>query len=391
MRDLASLPNEEFRARFRAWLAVNYPHEWRQDMRRPFRRLRGADYKRWLGMLYAAGWRGIAWPKEYGGHGLDFTKQLIFHEELELVSAARVVDTAETQLGPTLIIYGTEEQKKAYLSKILSGEHVWAQGYSEPNAGSDLASLRMQADLVGDHFVVNGQKIWTTAATDATHIFVLVRTDKMAKKQAGISFLLSEITAPGITVRPIINLVGEDEFCEVFFDNVRIPVENLVGGLNQGWTVAKALLGYERVFIGSPALAGKALELAERLVEERGLGSDTGVADRLAALAADLHDYRLLYAEKCDTLVEGGAPGPEFSVLKLFVTELLQRLTEFNQDIAGSGGAIVGDVLIGGTVTDLHWQNMMSRPPTIFAGANEVQRDIVAKAVLGLPSVRRSS
>src|SRR5690606_18518506 len=271
------------------------------------------------------------------------------------------------------------------LPKILSCEHVWCQGYSEPNAGSDLASLRTAAVRDGDDFVVNGQKIWTTHATDSTHIFVLVRTGKYPKKQLGISFLLIDLKTPGITVRPIVNLAGEDEFCEVFFDDVRVPAGNLVGEIDQGWTVAKALLGYERIWIGSPALCGKALALAHPLVREMQLTDDRGVMDRLAQLQVDLHDYRLLYTEVCDGIAAGGKPGPEVSMLKVYASELLQRLTEFNQEVAAEYGALVGDIEIGSTLVDLHWQFMMARPVTIFAGANEIQRDILAKTVLKMP------
>lgn len=382
--DLNALDDHVFRLQLREWLAQNYPAHQKQDHHRPFRRLRGDDATSWMQLLHKDGWRCPAWPREFGGMGLDFRKQLIYHEELEHAGVARIIDLGETQLGPTLIQCGTVEQQAEYLPKILSCEHVWCQGYSEPGAGSDLASLRTSAERDGDEFVVNGQKIWTTHATDSTHIFTLVRTGKYPKKQLGISFLLIDLKTPGITIRPIANLAGEDEFCEVFFDDVRVPSQNLVGEIDQGWTVAKTLLGHERVWIGSPALAGKALALATTLVRDLHLAGDLGVMDRLGQLTADLHDYRLLYAEICDGIAEGGKPGPEVSMLKVYASELLQRLTEFNQEIAAEYGGIVGDVQIGATLADLHWQFMMARPVTIFAGANEIQRDILAK-VLGMP------
>jgi alkylation response protein AidB-like acyl-CoA dehydrogenase len=377
--------DDDFRLRFRAWLQEHYPSQWRQDHRRPFRRLRGEEANSWLRTVHEHGWRAPAWPREYGGMGLSFRKQLIYHEELEHAGVARIIDLGETQLGPTLIKLGNDEQKREYLPKILDCRQVWCQGYSEPNAGSDLASLRTQAVLDGEHFVVNGQKIWTTHANDSSHIFLLVRTGKYPKKQQGISFLLVDLKTPGIRIQPILNLAGEDEFCEVFFDDVRVPKQNLVGQIDDGWTVAKALLGYERVWIGSPALCGKALALAEQLLIETGQGSDAGVTDRLAQLAADLHDYRLLYAETCDRIAAGGQPGPEVSALKVYASELLQRITRFNADIGAEYGGVVGDVVLGNTLTDLHWQSMMALPPTIFAGANEIQRDIIAKTVLKLP------
>ncbi|MFT4917676.1 MAG: alkylation response protein AidB-like acyl-CoA dehydrogenase [Zhongshania aliphaticivorans] len=384
------MDDADFRAEFRAFLAEHYPAELKQDFHRPFRRLRGEPANDWLRTLQAHGWRAPAWPRESGGMGLSFRKQLIYHEELEHAGVARIIDLGETQLGPTIIKMGSPEQSEHYLPRILNCEHVWCQGYSEPNAGSDLASLRTSAELDGDEFVVNGQKIWTTHANDSTHIFTLVRTGKFEKKQQGISFLLIDLDTPGISIRPIINLAGEDEFCEVFFENVRVPKANLVGELHQGWAVAKALLGYERVWIGSPALAGKALALGEHLVQQLGLEGDRGVMDELAQLQADLHDYRLLYSRTCDAIADSGkAPGPEVSMLKVYASELLHRLTEFNVEVGAEYGAVVGDVAIGGDSTadmqaDLYWQLMMARPVTIFAGANEIQRDILAKTVLGL-------
>ncbi|MES2320772.1 MAG: acyl-CoA dehydrogenase family protein [Pseudomonadota bacterium] len=383
---LAALPEEEFRARLRAWLEQYYPAEWRQDHRRPFLRLRGEHLSTWLRLLNEHGWRAPAWPLEYGGMGLSFRKQLIYHEETERAKVARIIDNGETQLGPTLIKCGTEAQRSYYLPRILDCTDIWCQGYSEPGAGSDLASLRTQAIREGDEFVVSGQKIWTTHATEGTHIFTLVRTATGPKKQFGISFLLIDLHAPGVTIRPIANIAGEDEFCEVFFDAVRVPAENLVGELDQGWNVAKALLGHERIWLGSPALAATALELAQALVAAGGLSDDLGVTDRLSVLQADLHDYRLLYAEICNDIAARDAqPGPEVSVLKVYVSELLQRITEFSVDIGAEDGGMTGDVCVNGLNTDLHWQLMMARPVTIYAGANEVQRDILAKSVLKMP------
>src|SRR5690606_18776481 len=337
-----------------------------------------------LQLLHRDGWRAPAWPREYGGLGLSFRQQLIYHEELERVGAARVIDFGDNQLGPTLIQCGNAAQKAYFLPRILSGEHIWCQGYSEPGAGSDLAGGRTAALRAGDEFIVNGQKIWPTHAQESTHVFALVRTGQYAKKQQGIGFPLIDLKSPGITIRPIVNLGGEDEFCEVFFDDVRVPAANLVGTVDEGWAVAKALLGYERIWVGSPALAGKAMALAHQLVRELGLADDVGVCDRLAQLTADLLDYRQLYAETCDAVAAGGVPGPEVSMLKIYMSELLQRLTEFNHEIAADYGGIVGDVTINRLRTDLHWQFMLSRPITIYAGANEIQRDILAKTVLGM-------
>ncbi|MGE0388256.1 MAG: acyl-CoA dehydrogenase family protein [Gammaproteobacteria bacterium] len=384
--DPGLLPDDEFRARLRAWLAGYFPTEFRTDLRRPFRRLRGADAVRWNRLMLEHGWRAPAWPREYGGMGLSFRKQLIYAEEFARARVARIIDMGESLLGPVLMQFGTQAQKDRYLPPMLTYEHVWCQGYSEPNAGSDLASLRTQAVRDGDHFVVNGQKIWTTHATDATHIFALVRTGKFPKKQQGISFLLIDMATPGVTVRPINNIAGESEFCEVFFDDVRVPVDELVGTLDEGWNIAKAQLGHERVMNGAPVLINRALELSQVLVDGIGRGTDLGWLDRLAQLTADAHDYRLLYSEICDRTAAGEAPGPEVSVLKIYASELVQRITEFNVELAAEHGAIVGDAVIGDAVVDLHWQVMMVRPISIFAGANEIQRNILAKAVLKMPS-----
>ncbi|MEM5388780.1 acyl-CoA dehydrogenase family protein [Paraburkholderia phymatum] len=388
-QDCNALPDEEFRRQFGHWLDTHYPPEFCQDHRRPFRRLRGEDHRRWVRMLYEAGWRAPAWPREAGGMGLSFRKQMVYQQEMERIGAARMIDNGETQLGPTLIHCGSEAQRREYLPKILSGEQVWAQGYSEPNAGSDLASLRTRAVRDGDGFVVDGQKIWTTHAQECTHIFTLVRTGapgQYAKKQQGISFVLIDLSLPGITIRPIVTIAGESELCEVFFDGVRVPATNIVGEIDRGWDVAKALLGHERVWLGSAAMAARALKLAHLMVLETGQQEDTGVMDRLAQLTADLHDYKLLYAQVCDEIaIDDTQPGPEVSMLKIYISELQQRITEFNAEVAGEYGGVVGDVEVGDTLTDLHWQLMMARPVTIFAGCNEVQRDILAKAVLHMP------
>jgi alkylation response protein AidB-like acyl-CoA dehydrogenase len=237
--------------------------------------------------------------------------------------------------------------------------------------------------------VVNGQKIWTTHARECTHIFALVRTGapgQYPKKQQGISFLLIPLNLPGISIRPIMTLAGETELCEVFFQDVRVGADSLVGEIDRGWDVAKALLGHERIWLGSPAMAEQALRLAEQVVVETGQAGDPGVTDRLTQLTADLHDYRLLYAQICDQVAENDAQPPaEVSMLKIYVSELQQRITEFSTEVAGEYAGAIGDTRIGSLLTDLHWQLMMARPVTIFAGCNEVQRDILAKSVLRLP------
>lgn len=389
--DLDAMPDDGFRLYLRRWIADNYPAHLRQDDRRPFLRLRGDDMTNWLKLLNDNGLRAPAWPKAYGGMGLSFTRQLIYQQEMERAGVGRIIDTGETQLGPTLMTWGTDEQKAYYMPRILECADVWSQGYSEPGSGSDLASLKTRADLQGDEFVVNGQKIWTTHATDATHVFALVRTGRFEKKQQGISFLLIDLKSPGISIRPIRNIAAEEEFCEVFFDDVRVPAGNLVGKLHEGWSVAKSLLGHERIWLGSSAMAGSALALAERLLQALGLIEDRGVMDRYAQLQADLQDYQQLYGQMCDHIASGdGEPGPEASILKVYISELLQRITEFNADIAGEYGGVVGSFALEGLTVDLHWALMMARPVSIYAGTNEVQRDILAKNLLKMPGVPKT-
>jgi 3-oxochol-4-en-24-oyl-CoA dehydrogenase len=381
----ADLDDDVFRLALREWLAANYPPEWRKDSLRPFRRLRAGDLVTWIRRLNAAGLRGSAWHAEYGGMGISFRRQRIYHDEMDRARVARVVEFGEQLLGPVLMAYGTPAQKATLLPRILNGDDIWCQGYSEPNAGSDLASLTTRAVLEGDRFVVSGQKTWTTHAQDATHMFALVRTDTTARKQEGISFLLLDMRAPGVEVRPILNTAGEEEYCEVFLDGVETARGNLVGEINQGWTVAKALLGHERVHVGSPGLCRNALDLARAVVDAMGLGDDQAVADGLAGLAADLHDYEAFYEETCEAIEATDGIPRDVSLLKIYATELQQRICEFMAEVAGEYAGFSDEGLIGDLRADIHWQLMMSRPITIFGGANAVQRDIVATSILGLP------
>jgi alkylation response protein AidB-like acyl-CoA dehydrogenase len=287
-------------------------------------------------------------------------------------------------LGPLVIRHGTAAQQQFFLPKILTGEHIWCQGYSEPNAGSDLAALRTEAVLDGEHFVVNGQKIWTSLAMDANWIFCLVRTDKTAKKQDGISFLLIPMDSPGITIRPIRNLDMHDEFCETFFDDVRVPKGNIVGQVNKGWTMAKNLLGFERIGIGSPRQSAYALSRLKLLAERMGVWDDPTFQDRYGRLRLDLADHKVLYETFVEKVRRGEPLGPDVSMLKIHQTELFQRITEAMLEVAGEEGALFGP--IGGN-RDLNpaGQFIQSRPSTIYGGSNEIQRNVIAKNVLELP------
>jgi alkylation response protein AidB-like acyl-CoA dehydrogenase len=326
------------------------------------------------------------WPRQYGGMGLSAAKHMIYVEEWGRLGCPRIPDHGIGLVGPLLIQYGTEEQKAHYLPRILSGEHVWCQGYSEPNAGSDLASLRTSAELDGDVFVVTGQKIWTTLAHCANWIFVLVRTERDAKvRQKGITVLLLDLTSPGVRVRPIENLRGETDFCEVFFDNVRVPLKNLVGKINEGWTVAKSVLGHERIFLGAPTRPEYALERLRRLAESRGAFEDPAFLSRFARLRLDLYDLGSAFERYAKVLRAGGELGADVSALKIFTTELYQRITEEILMIAGEEARLADDLAAGDIEIDAMNLFLDSRSPAIFGGSNEIQRNILAKAVLQLP------
>jgi len=381
MTDWNALSDDAFREEVRRFYAEHYP----AHLRNVIGYLTWDEQRDWYRILHAKGWAAPNWPREHGGMGLDAAKLLVFHEER--LDAARGPDFGGTvMLGPVLMKFGTPEQKAHYLPRILSGEHLWAQGYSEPGSGSDLAALRTEAVLDGDEFVVNGQKIWTTWALDCNHIFALVRTDKTVKKQEGISFLLIDLKSRGITVRGIRNLAGRHAFCEVFFDNVRVPKENLVGGLNKGWTVSKALVGHERLLIGNPRHCLFALGRLEAVARAQGLMDDAGFVDRYTQLVLDVEDLGATYGRYCDLVRRGEQLGPDVSMLKIWATETLQRITELMVEAAGDAGGTEGMIDFGGEPIDVLTPFYIARPTTIGAGTSEIQRGIMAKFVLNLPS-----
>jgi alkylation response protein AidB-like acyl-CoA dehydrogenase len=378
--DFNAIDDAAFRQVARDFIETHYP-----DIPRFMqRRLHWHENKPWYSILAREGWLCPAWPRQHGGMGLAAAKQLILIEEFERFGCARVSDVGIVMLGPLLIRYGTEAQKAFFLPKIVSGEHVWAQGYSEPNAGSDLAALRTEAVLDGDEWVVNGQKTWTTLGNDANWMFILARTDKTVKKQAGISFLLVPMDRPGVTVRPILNLDLHDEFSEVFFDDVRVPKDHLVGAVNDGWTMARALLGDERVFIGSPRLSTDALSRLKRMAQRAGAWDDPAFQDRYTRLRLDLEDHSALFATYVDKLRRGEDIGPDVAMLKLFQSELFQRISDALLETAGESAALLtpfeGDRQMQAAATFL-----LARPITIFGGSSEIMRNLLAQRVLGLP------
>jgi len=381
-RDYNALSEEDFRHEVRAFVEAEYP----PHLRYVLHRARWREMKDWWRKLDAKGWIAPNWPREWGGMALDAGKMVIYLEELERHGVARPPDQGITQVGPLIMRFGTGAQQKHYLPRTRSGEYLWCQGYSEPNAGSDLAGLQTAAVLEGDHFVVNGQKIWTSLADDATHIYLLARSDKTAKKQQGISFLLVDLKTPGITLRPIRNLAGHEEFCQVFFDDVRVPREALVGGLNDGWTVAKALLGFERLGIGSPRRPQYALNRLELVARAKGLLEDTGFVDRFIALKLDIEDGAALYGRFVEQVKRGEPLGPDVSMLKIWTMETWQRLSELLVEAGAEQGVIAGVQDAGGVEADFLNPFYYSRPATIYGGSSEIQRNILAKYVLKLPS-----
>jgi len=383
MSDWNAMSDEAFRAEARAFFENEFPAEFKFLPRR----MRWSECRSWYLKLSKKGWVAPNWPREHGGMGLSPSKLLIYFEETERAGVGRMPDQGITMVGPTLIRFGNDAQRKHYLPKILAGDATWCQGYSEPNAGSDLASLRTEAVLDGDDYVINGSKIWTSMAHDATNIYVLARTDKQAKKkQEGISFLLVDMKTPGITLRTIRNIAGHEEFCQVFFDNVRTPKENLVGELHKGWTIAKGLLGFERLNIGSPRRPLQALEKLEMLAQARGLLDDPAFAERFTQLKLDLADLGSLYGRYVDKARRGEAMGPDVSMLKVWSMDTYQRLAELLMDAAGEYGAMEGEIAFGDASIDVLSPFYNSRPGTIYGGSNEIQRNILAKYVLNLPS-----
>ena len=371
----------EFRRTVHDWIVETYPEE----LRFPPERMHWEQCGDWYMTLAEKGWLAPGWPVEHGGLGLDPNKLLIFMDVYETHGVGRTPDQGITMVGPLLIQHGSSEQRDFYLPRILSGEHIWCQGYSEPGAGSDLASLKTSAVRDGNDYIVNGQKTWTTLAMDANMMFMLVRTKSQGKKQEGITFLLVPLETPGIVVRPIVNLGMHDEFAEVFFDDVRVPAANVVGKENDGWTIAKALLGHERIFIGSPRFGILALARLRSLAESAGLFDDPAFLDRYISLELDVEDLSAAFKRFVEVLKRGDHFGAEVSILKIWNTETLQRISELMIDAAAEYSCVQDGIETSNGTVRPAGEYIGSRPGTIYGGTNEVQRNILAKSVLRLP------
>ena len=382
MTDWNAMPDEDFRQEARAFFAKHYP----EHLRYAPHRLHWNEIGDWYLTLSKHGWIAPAWPVEHGGMGLDPGKLIIFIEEQEAHGVARTPDQGVIMVGPLLIQQGNDEQKKRFLPKILSGEHIWCQGYSEPNAGSDLASLQTSAVLDGDHYVINGSKIWTTSGHWADHMFFLARTDKDAKKQEGITFfVLDDMKTPGLTVRPIPNISGHAEFAQEYFENVRVPKENVVGEINKGWTVAKSLLGFERLNSGSPRPARAALAAVERVAKANGLWADPEFQSKYVRVYLDIADLSTAYQRFADIMSLGDTPGPELSQLKIVVASATQLASELLMETAGGEGASQDLIDIEGDGVSLLGSFFHHFGAMIASGTNDIQRNIIAKRVLNLP------
>jgi alkylation response protein AidB-like acyl-CoA dehydrogenase len=358
------------------------------------------DRDRYLDAMAERGWTAPSWPKEYGGGGLSGPQARVLQEEMRRLKLAPPVSgMGLSMIGPTLLVHGTEEQKKEFLPKIIHGEHRWCQGYSEPSAGSDLASLRTTAklDASGERLIINGQKIWTSGAQFANWIFMLVRTDQ-SRKHGGISFVLVQMNTPGIEVKPIRLIGGHSSFCEVFFSDVVAYSRNVVGGLNQGWTVAKTLLNIERSGMGTASLASgnarrpgasaaRLVAFAKQTVGERdGMIADGGLRDRIVAVMLDETALALTVARSSESRNSTGAPGPEMSMFKLYQSELGQRRDELLLSLRGTN-AMVWDGS-GVSAEELGFTRgwLSAKATTIAGGTSEIQRNIIAKRVLRLPT-----
>jgi alkylation response protein AidB-like acyl-CoA dehydrogenase len=386
---------QAFRRQVRAWLAANVPADLRG---RGFAASR-ADrehvdrLREWQRTLHKAGYVGMDWPPEYGGRGASIMEQVILYEEMARAGSPQPLNRGGlSMLGPTLMKYGTPAQRARFLDKILAAEEIWCQGFSEPEAGSDLANLGTRAVREGDVYVVNGQKVWTSMAHVAEWGFFLVRTDPAAPKHKGITFLLVDMKSPGVTMRPLRQITGEAEFNEVFLDNVRVPVDNVVGALNRGWEVAITTLAYERDVltlirhISLRAALERLIALAKRTPRDgRRAADDAVVRQRIAGLCIaerclQLNGYRTL-----TTLLRGGAPGPEGSTSKLFWSQVDQDLAELATEVIGPYSQITAESPWAPDEGQWAFYCLLARGSGIRAGTSEILRNILGERVLGLP------
>ena len=395
--DLSFTAEEEaFREEVRTWLATALPPNLAEKAAVDGN-FSMDEVMQWHRVLADKGWVAPNWPEAVGGPGWSAAQRFIFTEELEMAGTPQLSPFGLSMVGPLLIQFGTPEQKQRFLPKILSGEEKWCQGYSEPEAGSDLASLRVEARDAGEHFVVNGQKTWTTYAQYADWIFCLVRTDPSVKKQAGISFLLIDMKSEGVEVKPMLTSGGTPAFCDTFFDDVKVPKENVVGKINQGWTMAKALLGHERTLIAAVGQSARMINRVKRIAAKTTHAGEPLLADphfraKIARLEIQLEAHRMANLRTLAGAQLGHAPGPESSILKLRGSEILQQAMELAMDAMGQN-ALSWFNEPGLIPESEQWVASFfnyTRATTIYGGSNEIQKNIIAKLILGLPQPRKA-
>jgi alkylation response protein AidB-like acyl-CoA dehydrogenase len=391
--DLNLSPEEiKFRDELRTWLSANAPKDW-DERREESMESRFEYLKRWQHKLYDGGWAGISWPKEYGGRGASLMEQVVFWQEMALASAPPLANVLGLGIiGPTIIAFGTEAQKKRYLAKILSAEEIWCQGFSEPDAGSDLANVRCEAKLDGDHYIVNGQKVWNSYGWAADWCELVVRTDPDVPKHKGLTVLLVDMKSPGVDVRPLRQMTGETEFNELFFHDVRVPAANVVGKVNEGWGVAMGTLMHERGTFGA-GLQITYRRNMERLIDfarttqrnGRPAAEDPVIRQKLAQCYAEIEIMRCNQMRAFSRINTTGVPGPEGSIQKIFWSELNQRFQQIAQELLGPYGQLeAGDPH---AIDNGMWAYgyLRTRGNTIEAGTSEIQRNIIGHFVLGLP------
>jgi alkylation response protein AidB-like acyl-CoA dehydrogenase len=391
--DLAFTPEElDFREEIRAWVHAHLPQDIAHKVHNALQLTRD-DMQRWGQILGKKGWLGHAWPKEFGGPGWNAIQKHLFEEECALAGAPRVVPFGPVMVAPVIMAFGNAEQQQRFLPGIASGEVWWSQGYSEPGSGSDLASLKTRAERVGDHYLVNGQKTWTTLGQFGEWIFCLVRTAAEGKPQNGISFLLIDMKSPGVTVRPIILLDGSAEVNEVFFDNVQVPAENLIGEENKGWSYAKYLLAHERTNIADVNRAKRELERLKRIAKTEGVYEDSRFRDEIAKLEVDVVALEMMVLRVLSAEKAGKQSLDIAGLLKIRGSEIQQRYSELMMLAAGPFALpLIREAMEAGWQGDhvghAHCAPLAStyfnmRKTTIYGGSNEVQRNIVSQFVLG--------
>ena len=387
--DFHDTPDEAaFRKELRAWISDNLPDGWRESAPTSGRMDESVS-REWSKRLYDAGYAGLTWPKDYGGQDAPYTHQAILLEESARAETPEHIGVIGLGMaGPTIIAHGTDEQKSAHLSKILSGEEVWCQGFSEPGSGSDLASLRTRAEDAGDHYVVTGQKVWSSFAHIADYCILVVRTDPSAAKHKGITYLLVDMHADSVEVRPLVQVTGDPEFNEIFFNDVKVPKTNVVGEANEGWGVAMTTLLHERGTLGFALTARLEVLVAKLIIlaKETGAHDDLLIRDRVAQQWIELQALKFTNYRALTTLMRTGVPGPEGSIAKLHWSESNQRLGKLALEILGHRAQLDGD----DGVWSGYWQyqQLRSRGNTIEAGTSEILRNIIAERVLGLPRSR---